>query len=380
MKVLCVAETLGRGGGAEQLIYALAPHFQAMGLDVHYLALFPYADDLGEVMSQQGHHVFRADITSPWRLWDGWRRIRRVIDVADYDVLWGHLYFGNLYASLLGLGGNGRKSVITLHSEGYAQLPSLTFKQRMITGLEQQVCGRSHAKYAVSSAVKADYETFFGWRGLGVIHNGVDVQAIQACTRSVDRAAVRQAFGVLDDDFFVIVPARFVKKKGHTFLIRAIRQLVDEGLSVKAFFASAQGPEREALLREIAELGLTTRIRLSDATVPHEELLGQIKACDAVVIPSLREPFGIAAAEAMACGAPAVLTKVDGFCELVGHSGAALMVNPGDVNDLADALRALIMDPSVRIELGNRGERRMREEFDIRRCAEAWADAFRRAI
>jgi glycosyltransferase involved in cell wall biosynthesis len=376
MKVLCIAETLGRGGGAEQLIYALAPHFRAIGMEVHYLALFPYEDDLGVVMQAQGHQVFRAQIDHPWRLWDGCQRIRRQVNLDDYDLVWGHLYFGNLYASLLNFGQGRRKTIISLHSEGYAQQVGMGLKTRVITAIESLFCGRAQGKYAVSMAVKQDYERFFGWGDLGIIHNGVDVAEICPEISDADKVAVRQAHGVDQDDFFIVVPARFVKKKGHTFLIRAVRALLDEGISVKAFFASAQGPERGKLEAEIAQLGLASNIRLSDATVPHERLLQIIKSSDAVVIPSLREPFGIAAAEAMACRTPAVLTKVDGFKELIGSSAAALMVEPGDAEQLTDAIRMLVGDPDARARLAERGFARVRDEFDIRTCAENWARAF----
>jgi len=244
MKVLCMAETLGRGGGAEQLIFALAPYFKALGVEVHYLSLFPYADDLGVVMEAQGHRVFRAEIERPWHLLEASRRIRSVVRLEDYDVLWGHLYFGNLYANLLNLGHRSRKVVISLHSEGYAQQAQLGFKDRVITMLEKALCGRADAKYAVSSAVKVDYERFFGWSGLGIIHNGVDVSAIATPLAEGERMAIRRSHGVGEGEFLVVVPARFVKKKGHTYLIRAIRVLMGEGILVKAYFASAQGPER----------------------------------------------------------------------------------------------------------------------------------------
>jgi len=378
MKVLCMAETLGRGGGAEQLIFALAPYFKALGVEVHYLSLFPYADDLGVVMEAQGHRVFRAEIERPWHLLEASRRIRSVVRLEDYDVLWGHLYFGNLYANLLNLGHRSRKVVISLHSEGYAQQAQLGFKDRVITMLEKALCGRADAKYAVSSAVKVDYERFFGWSGLGIIHNGVDVSAIATPLAEGERMAIRRSHGVGEGEFLVVVPARFVKKKGHTYLIRAIRVLMDEGILVKAYFASAQGPERASLEAEIAQLQLHGQITLSDATVPHEALFRLIKASDAGVIPSLREPFGIAAAEAMACGVPTVLTKVDGFMELVGDSGGAWMVEPGDVNGLAAAMRCLVQEPESRAGLGARGFERVRDEFDIGKCAQEWTAAFGR--
>jgi len=68
----------------------------------------------------------------------------------------------------------------------------------------------------------------------------------------------------------------------------------------------------------------------------YDQLFPLIQSADDVVIPSLREPFGIAAAEAMLLGVPVVLTRVDGLIELVGDSEGALMASPGDARSLAE--------------------------------------------
>lgn len=67
-----------------------------------------------------------------------------------------------------------------------------------------------------------------------------------------------------------------------------------------------------------AELGLVGAVEFAPPML-HDQLFPLIQAADAVVIPSLREPFGIAAAEAMLLGTPVVLTRVDGFVELGGR-------------------------------------------------------------
>ena len=84
-------------------------------------------------------------------------------------------------------------------------------------------------------------------------------------------------------------------------------------------------PLLDRLRARAAELGLTEAVEFAPP-MPHDQLFSLMQAADAVVIPSLREPFGIAAAEAMLLGVPVVLTRVDGFVELVGDSEGALMV------------------------------------------------------
>lgn len=92
MRVLCITETLGRGGGAEQLIFSLAPHFKSLGVEVHYLALFPYEDDLGIILQSQGHKVYYASLKRKWNLWKGYSKIRKLLDIEQFDILWGHLF------------------------------------------------------------------------------------------------------------------------------------------------------------------------------------------------------------------------------------------------------------------------------------------------
>lgn len=380
MRVLCITETLGRGGGAEQLIFSLAPHFKSLGVEVHYLALFPYEDDLGIILQSQGHKVYYASLKRKWNLWKGYSKIRKLLDIEQFDILWGHLFFGNIYASILCFNSSKPKSIITLHNEGYSQLSRIGIRLRLRTLIEKVICSRSTAKCAVSFAVKIDYEAFFKWQSIAVIYNGVDTELLGSSQSSLIRDLTRSKLGIPKDGFFILVPARFVKKKGHVYFIRALNLLRNEGHIIYAFFASAQGPERTTLLNEIKNLSLSEYIQLSESTVPHEILYNQIKAADAVVIPSLREPFGIAAAEAMACGTPTVLTKVDGFCELVGCSNSAMMVAPANVDELASAIKILLLNPVARKVIGQNGRQRVQDYFDIKTCANSWTIEFIKVI
>jgi len=194
------------------------------------------------------------------------------------------------------------------------------------------------------------------------------------------RAQIRAKHGVSADDFMIVTPSRYIPKKGHLVLLDALDVLKRE----KSWLPKLVGrglvtPFLERLRARAAELGLGGAVEFGPP-MPHDHLFSIMQAADAVVIPSLREPFGIAAAEAMLLGLPVVLTRVDGFVELVGDSGGALMVAPNDPRGLAEAIWSLKSDPDLRRRVAERGRARIAENFEMSVCASNWARLFDRVI
>jgi glycosyltransferase involved in cell wall biosynthesis len=105
------------------------------------------------------------------------------------------------------------------------------------------------------------------------------------------------------------------------------------------------------------------RVELA-GVVPHEELPARIAAAHVVCQPSLIEPFGQAALEAMACGRSVVATRTGGPSEFVPPE-AGVLVDPLDVEGMTDALRAAAAMPCP-----NLAARAAAEEHDVRKQAE----------
>jgi len=125
----------------------------------------------------------------------------------------------------------------------------------------------------------------------------------------------------------------------------------------------------------VATLKLGDRVVVRDV-IEQDKLIPLIASADALVMPSLREPFGIAAAEALALETPAVLTEVDGFKELVGDSHGALLVPPANPAVLAEAIMTIRNDPAAAKAMADRGRRRVDERFSIDACARRWQAIF----
>lgn len=370
-RILCVIETIGRGGGAEQLLASLVPEMRRQGANVEVAALFDWPDDLGIELERESIPLHRLEISSPGALTEAARKLRRLLAPADYDVFWGHLYYGNFYAWLARrLAGSG-KLAVTLHSEGYLQFPPTGLRARLAAAMEARLLKAADLRIAVSEAVRADYAAYFRLEDIQVVHNGVDHRRIEAMIIASDPQAVRKQFGFATQDFLLVTPARYVPKKGHRVLLDALELLRDEHRVLpKAFFCGA-GPLQESIVEDVSRRGLTDQVTVS-AVVPHEQLMPLIASAQTVVMPSLREPFGIAAAEAMVVGTPCVLTNVDGFRELTAGCDCAMLVPPADARSLAKAILELHADSARGARLARRAKAHVEKNFTIARCASRW--------
>ncbi len=134
------------------------------------------------------------------------------------------------------------------------------------------------------------------------------------------------------------------------------------------------GPQTEELRRR-AVAGVEWFGTVTDAS--RNELL---RGATAFCAPSLRgESFGVVLLEAMAAGAPIVASAIEGYQNVARAGQDALLVPPGDVTALRNALRRLLDEPALRARLVASGRDRA-EEFSMRRLAERYLELYARAL
>lgn len=151
------------------------------------------------------------------------------------------------------------------------------------------------------------------------------------------------------DDGFILSLGRMVHTKGLEHLMRAM-----VGTDARLVMAGA-GPERKRMESLALKLGIAGRVELP-GRVSEERKAELFSSCSFFVMPSLFESYGIAAAEAMSYGKAVVATAVGGLPEVVG--GCGIVVPPKDPGALAAAMRHLLDDPGLRLEMGRRGRER----------------------
>jgi glycosyltransferase involved in cell wall biosynthesis len=156
----------------------------------------------------------------------------------------------------------------------------------------------------------------------------------------------------------LVAVGRLVPKKGMDVLLRAMAQLVGEGLDLRLGIAG-DGPEREPLVALAGALGLADRVRFAGW---QWDIAAFLSGAGLFVLPSLDEPFGIALIEAMGRGVPVVATATQGPRELLGEREGWL-VPAGDAQALAQAIRSALADAPERQLRAERALQRFRSEF-----------------
>lgn len=353
------------GGGAERVLVGLVRSFKAEGHDCCVVALTPPYDLAGELISA-GIEFHPLDLGSPLEAPRALWRLKRISDAFRPDVLWGHLLYGNLYSAWLTLWPGRARCVWTLHSRLHLDAAGASWKTRFRLALEGWT-GRLLADsfVSVSAATAASHKDLHGWDGIRVIHNGVEAPSAARDVVMPPRNGSPMS---------IVVPARLVRDKGQHVLLDALASPALAGTPVRCDFVG-EGPLRGELESLAASLGLADRVRFL-GVLPHDSLLDMFAKSDAVVLPSLREPFGIAAAEAMSLGTPTLVTRVDGLIELAGADEGALTVEPGDPAALAVGIRSILKDPALRERLRESGPRRVRERFSLESQSKKWLAHF----
>ena len=210
-------------------------------------------------------------------------------------------------------------------------------------------------------------------RKIHIVYHGVDFSGIPA-PGSLPRAEPPEIVSV----------GRLTPEKGFLDLLQAAGRLRDRGVTflVRIF---GQGPQREALEREIVRLDLRDKVVLA-GIAPHAEILAAMVRATLVTLASCHPPNlfqdGISnvLVEAMACGTPVVTTDHDGSRELLDSGRYGVMVPEGEPARLAEAFEALLRDPDRRRELSRAGRERVERDFDRDKNIQAIAPLFRETL
>lgn len=208
---------------------------------------------------------------------------------------------------------------------------------------------------------------------LVVVPPGVDTSRFQPLDPA-HRSAVRQRFGLDDDDFVVVSVSRLVPRKGMDMLIRASAQLRWRYPALRVLIGG-RGRDENRLRREILGRGAPVELVgfVGDDELP--ELYGCADAfamlCRSRWLGLEQEGFGIVFTEAAACGVAALCGRSGGAHEAVEHGVTGLIVDrPANTEHVAAGLRELITDDARRSEMGRRARARAVASFDYDRLAE----------
>jgi glycosyltransferase involved in cell wall biosynthesis len=176
----------------------------------------------------------------------------------------------------------------------------------------------------------------------------------------------------------------FVGGLGEHHRYKGLETLLEALVEVRAerpeatLVVAGGGPPDNVFLRLAGELGLRDGVRFL-GFVTESELVAWYNRCTVFAMPSLsrvQEGFGLVAVEAMACGAPTVVSDLVGPADAIRDARAGLVVRPGDSRDLARALLELLADEAVRQALAERGRALVEERYSEERSGRATLELY----
>ncbi len=256
-----------------------------------------------------------------------------------------------------------RRSVVTVHDLGYLYYPQ-TYRllDRIYLDLSTRYNARAASRLiAVSSATKRDlverYDVPPG--KITVVHSGRDESLGPVEDRGLIEA-VKERYGIHGE--YILHVGTLHPRKNLGRLIEAYSLLQE---TTRLVIAGKRGWLYEGIFRQVEALGLTGKV-LFPGYVDQSDLPALLSGASLFVLPSLYEGFGFPVLEAMACGTPVICSFVSSLPEVTGD--AALLIDPRDVESLAEAMRRLLEDEELRADLVKHGFQQV-NRFSWEKCA-----------
>jgi len=236
--------------------------------------------------------------------------------------------------------------------------------QAFIDQAEWHLCYEAWRVICCSQAMQAEIHSFFGCPEdkICVIPNGIDTQ--RRAPAAPEPQVRRQL--ALGADRIVLFVGRLVWEKGLAPLLRAWAEVAREAPEVRLVVVGGgdQGPW-QALAREC---GVTDSVTFA-GHVDEATLSSLYQMAQSAVMPSLYEPFGIVALEAMGSGVPVVGSEVGGLAEVVRQCQGGLLVPPDRPQALSRALLRVLTDRQLAGKLAIRGRESVEEIYSWRAIA-----------
>lgn len=190
---------------------------------------------------------------------------------------------------------------------------------------------------------------------LRFVYNGIEDPASQV--KNADHSQRRSP-----DEQYCLMLATYEPRKGHTFLLRAFRLVVNEFPDAQLRIYGFGSPEQKQVVAdEVESLSLEQHVSLNDFTTETGPLIANARV---LVVPSQAfESFGLTIIEAMAFGTPVVTTDVGGMPEVLAGSQAGYVCPKDDPAAFADAIKRVLCNPSLAADLGRNGRQTFEQRF-----------------
>jgi len=344
-------------GGLARHVRKLSEGLVELGIDVHVLTRGGEESPRSELVA--GVNVHRVlEPTRPRDLGEFVAWVERMnadmlaagVELGDrysFDVVHGHDWLvaaaGDHLARRF-----GAPLVTTIHATEHGRHQGWVEEhpQSYIHGVERWISNRSDRVIACSSYMREQVSDIFAVpeSRIAVIPNGIDPDDLPLGEES-ELERLRAEFAAPDEKLVLLI-GRLVYEKGFQIALEAMPELIERVPGTR-FLVAGSGTHENELKKQATDLGL----------MDHGTFLGWIgddvlhllyRIADVCVVPSIYEPFGLVALEAMASGCPCIVADTGGLREVVPHGEVGLRFRTRDPEALGRMVERVLTDPELR--------------------------------
>jgi glycogen(starch) synthase len=345
-------------GGLARHVRKLSENLVQLGVEVHVLTRGDGSAPDEDVLN--GVHVHRVrEPERPKDLGEFVTWIERMntdmlgagvalADEYDFDLVHGHDWLvataGDHLARRFDV-----PLVMTIHATEYGRHQGWVDKhpQSHIHGVEKWVVNRADAVICCSSYMREHIADIFAVEedAVEVIPNGIDPGDLQF----VDNLDELRASFAQPDEKLVLLVGRLVYEKGFQFALEALPSMI-ENVGNLRFLIAGSGTHEAELKKQAEELGLMEHGTFV-GWIGDDVLHSLYRIADLTIVPSIYEPFGLVALEAMASGCPCLVADVGGLREIVPNENVGLRFRSRDPESLAEMATKVLTDDTLRDRL-----------------------------
>jgi len=271
------------------------------------------------------------------------RRAGKIAKYENFDIIHAHDWL-SFPAGVEAKKVSGKPLVVHVHATEFDRSGGECVDAR-IYEIEKRGLDNADKIIVVSDFTKRKIVKYYGVdaKKVEVVHNGL------TSARSKNKAGLetfrKTGYRV------VLFLGRMTLQKGPDWFLKAAQKVLEVYPKVLFIMAGTGDMERQ-VIEEAARMGISDKV-LFTGYVQDEDLSRMYKAADLYVMPSVSEPFGLVALEALSHKTPVIISKQSGVSETVEH---ALKVDFWDTDEIANKINAILRSPSLRSCLRKYGE------------------------
>jgi len=235
----------------------------------------------------------------------------------------------------------------------------LRMQKKVAPQLNRIVCPSNQSKADVIEELKVNEEN------VDVVLNGIDLDSFNRDER-VEKKPYR----------IITTASADVPLKGLKFLIEAMTEIIEE-IPEAHLMVLGRAKKAGDIAKQISRLNLEEKISFRSG-LSQSEVVSLYASSHICVIPSLYEGFGFGAGEAMACGLPLISTQSGGLKEVIGQD--AVIIEARSSKAIVKAVKDLFSNKEKQLALSRAGRKRMENEFNWMKAAEAYEEIYSKTI